>query len=98
MSELRPGPLGAADIIDRVEIRVTGQPDPARDEHGQIVGEFPPYDFTFRTDSDHWKHCAGIAGRALTQWTGGEVQMRRVRIETRTSEWSSVDLSALVED
>lgn len=59
---------------DWTEVRLTGQPP----------GGYPPYDFTFCSDHEHWTALPGIWERAQG-WTDVKAVSRRVHVET--TEW-----------
>lgn len=66
-------------IEEWTEVHITGQPD----------GPYPPYDFTFRSDRDHWAELPRFLGPITQAWTDVRVEHRTVRRETWTSPWAS---------
>lgn len=71
-----------AAVEEWVEVNVTGRPH----------GDYPPYDFTFRSDRDAWQHLAGILRRAAeSHWTEVKLRYRRVRRETWSTDWRGGD-------
>lgn len=73
-------PLPDEPTEDRIEYRLTGQPD----------GGYPYYDFTAR-ETEHIEDVWRIWGKVQSGvygWTGTKLMVRRVQV--RTSEWTEV--------
>lgn len=75
--EDRDGPDGTH-VAEWTEVRLTGQPP----------GSFPPYDFTFRSDTSAWASLPGLLEQAAG-WERVEVAVRHVRVETITTLWTA---------
>lgn len=79
MSRLRT----AATVADQqiveewLEVRLRGLPPGGK-----------PYDFTFRSNQDHWVHLDAFLGHTTADWSNVRVEHRAVRRQTRTSEWA----------
>jgi hypothetical protein len=76
------GRLARADSVTEgwCEVWVTGQP----------AGEFPPYDFTFCSDRDTWRHWRSVVETARESWTEVRVRRREVRRTAWATPWREV--------
>lgn len=76
------------EALEWTEVHLSGQPAHPSD---------PPYDFTFRSDRDAWRHKASLLARSWSSWTDVRVRCRDVRQVTWASEWADQTASAAPE-